>query len=101
MAIGPPNALVPAKPRSSIRTITTLGAPAGALTSKRGGGVALRTSSSVYTGLTGSGMGSTVRSGFAVTDTDGGDWAAALAARRPASGKAKAGQDLAMVFSLD
>ncbi len=44
---GPPNALVPAKPRSSTRTSSTLGAPFGAFTSKRGGGVALRASSSV------------------------------------------------------
>jgi hypothetical protein len=32
---------------SSIRTITTLGAPAGAFTSKRGGAFALRASTSV------------------------------------------------------
>jgi hypothetical protein len=40
----------------------TLGAPSGALTSKRGGGVALRTSSTVEGGYSGSGIGSTVRS---------------------------------------
>ena len=45
--IGPPNVLGPPKPMSSISTITTLGAPLGALTSNRAGGLALRASSSV------------------------------------------------------
>jgi hypothetical protein len=44
--MGPPNVLVPPKPRSSISTITTLGASLGALTSNRGGALALRASSS-------------------------------------------------------
>ena len=45
--MGPPNVLGPPKPTSSISTITTLGAPSGALTSNRAGGLALRASSSV------------------------------------------------------
>jgi hypothetical protein len=59
---GPPKVLVPAKPRSSTSTTITLGTPSGAVTSKRGGGSALRTSSSVYTGRPGSGIGRTVLS---------------------------------------
>ncbi len=47
MRIGPPNALLWPKPMSSISTITTLGAPAGAFTSKRGGAFASRASSVV------------------------------------------------------
>ena len=39
-----------------------IGAPAGALTSNRGGGVALRASNTVLCGILGSGIGSTVRS---------------------------------------
>src|SRR5215470_6822822 len=62
MRTGPPNALDWPKPMSSIRTMRTLGAPAGAFTSKRGGGVALRASSSVIGGYVGSGIGNTVRS---------------------------------------
>ena len=50
------------KPMSSIRTIRTFGAPSGALTSKRGGALALRASSVVICGVIGSGIGSTVRS---------------------------------------
>ena len=50
MWIGPPKALGMPKPMSSMRTISTFGAPAGAFTSKRGGGVALRASSSVSCG---------------------------------------------------
>src|SRR3982750_1364927 len=42
MWIGPPKALDWPKPMSSIRTMTTLGARLGALTSKRGGVFALR-----------------------------------------------------------
>ena len=34
---GPPKALVPAKPRSSMSTRITFGAPSGAFTSKRSG----------------------------------------------------------------
>ena len=45
--MGPPNVLGPPKPMSSMRTITTFGAPLGAFTSKRAGGLALRASSSV------------------------------------------------------
>ena len=60
--IGPPNALLWPKPMSSISTITTLGAPCGAFTSKRGGALALRASSSVIGVTFGSGIGSTVRS---------------------------------------
>src|SRR5262245_31511284 len=59
---GPPNALDWPKPMSSIRTMTTLGAPFGALTSKRGGALALRASISVIAGYFGSGTGRTVRS---------------------------------------
>src|SRR5262245_10479606 len=47
---------------SSISTTTTLGASSGALTSKRGGGVALRASSSRMVGGTGSATGRTLRS---------------------------------------
>jgi hypothetical protein len=47
---------------SSIRTITTLGAPSGALTSNRGGAVAFRASNSVAGGYEGSAMGRIVRS---------------------------------------
>ncbi len=47
MLIGPPKALLWPKPMSSISTITTLGAPCGAFTSKRAGAFALRASSSV------------------------------------------------------
>ena len=37
MLMGPPNVLGAPKPISSIRTMTTFGAPLGAFTSKRGG----------------------------------------------------------------
>jgi hypothetical protein len=47
---------------SSISTIRTLGAPAGASTSNRGGGVALRALNTVLVGTAGSGIGSIVRS---------------------------------------
>ena len=50
------------KPMSSISTITTFGAPSGALTSKRGGALALRASSSLMTATAGSWIGRTVRS---------------------------------------
>ena len=51
MWIGPPKALDMPKPMSSMRTMRTLGAPSGAFTSKRGGGVTLRASSSVIGGI--------------------------------------------------
>ena len=60
--IGPPNVLGPPKPMSSMSTMTTLGAPAGALTSNRGGAFTLRASSSEYVGRFGSWIGSVVRS---------------------------------------
>ena len=47
---------------SSISTMTTFGAPLGAVTSKRGGALTLRASISVYVGRRGSAIGSTVRS---------------------------------------
>ena len=47
---------------SSMSTMSTLGAPAGAFTSNRGGAFAFLTSSSVIGGYLGSGMGRTVRS---------------------------------------
>src|SRR3990170_2606067 len=60
--MGPPKALDWPNPMSSINTIRTLGALAGALTSNRGGGVALRALKTVLCGYWGSGIGSTVRS---------------------------------------
>ena len=51
---GPPNVLGPPKPMSSISTITTLGAPLGAVTSNLGGALALRASNSLYVGGFGS-----------------------------------------------
>ena len=42
-------------------TMMTFGAPFGALTSKRSGGVALRTSSTLLAGYLGSGIGSVIR----------------------------------------
>ena len=62
MWIGPPKALDWPKPMSSISTISTLGALAGALTSNRGGALALRASSVVIGASFGSGIGRTVRS---------------------------------------
>jgi hypothetical protein len=62
MWIGPPKVLGWPNPMSSNNTISTLGAPWGARTSNRGGGVALRTSSTALCGCSGSGIGSTVRS---------------------------------------
>ena len=50
MSIGPPKALDWPNPISSISTMSTFGAPAGALTSNRGGGLAFLTSSSVLCG---------------------------------------------------
>jgi hypothetical protein len=47
---------------SSISTMTTLGAPAGAFTSNRGGALARRASCSVMDGVGGSAIGKTVRS---------------------------------------
>jgi hypothetical protein len=61
MWMGPPNALDWPNPMSSIKTMSTFGAPAGALISNRGGGVAFRTSNPVLCGYCGSGIGSTVR----------------------------------------
>src|SRR5689334_5154162 len=52
---------------SSISTMRTLGAPFGASTTKRGGGVASRASKVVIDGTFGSGMGSTVRSVGVIT----------------------------------
>src|SRR5439155_10893766 len=65
-------------------TITTLGAPLGALTSNRGGGLALRASSSVYVGRLGSAMGRTVRSSFCCAETV----VAAMVSTRPRVAKA-------------
>ncbi len=59
---GPPKALLAPKPMSSISTITTLGAPCGAVTANRGGAVASRASSVVIAAGLGSAIGSTVRS---------------------------------------
>src|SRR4029079_8726594 len=64
IAMGPPKVLGCPKPMSSIRTITTLGAPFGALISKRGGALALRASSSVIGLSCGSGIGRTARLRF-------------------------------------
>ena len=50
MWIGPPKALDWPKPMSSISTMSTFGALAGALTSNRGGALALRASSVVIGG---------------------------------------------------
>ena len=60
--IGPPNAPAEPKPMSSMRTMTTLGAPFGAFTSNRGGALASRASSSVIASYFGSAIGRTVRS---------------------------------------
>src|SRR5262249_973110 len=58
MWIGPPNALDWPNPMSSISTISTFGAPAGALTWKRGGGGgALRMSSTLLGSTGGLGIG--------------------------------------------
>ena len=65
--IGPPNALLAPKPMSSISTMTTLGAPSGALTSKRGGALASRASSVVM----GFGFGSVDRQHGAVEGVGG------------------------------
>src|SRR3984893_13083673 len=58
---GPPKALDCPKPISSNKTTTTLGAPFGALSSKRGGGLALRAARSVIVGGWGGGIGKTAR----------------------------------------
>ena len=58
----PPNWVAAPNPISSINTITTLGAPAGAFTENAGGAVAFLASISVIFGNTGSGTGKTVRS---------------------------------------
>src|SRR5678815_3488677 len=72
MWMGPPKASDMPKPMSSISTIRTLGAPAGALTSNRGGGVALRAFNTVLLGTLGSGIGSIVRSVGPTTFTGAG-----------------------------
>src|SRR6266446_297188 len=76
MLMGPPEALDWPKPMSSIRTIRTFGALAGALTSNRGGGVAFRASNTVLCGYWGSGIGSRVRSVDSTTAAGAGLWAA-------------------------
>src|ERR1700729_273575 len=76
MWMGPPKALDWPKPISSIRTIRTLGALAGAFTSNRGGGVASRASKTVLWGYWGSGIGRTVRSVGYTTRACAGSWAA-------------------------
>src|ERR1700730_9239593 len=87
--MGPPKALDWPNPMSSIRTMRTLGALAGALTSKRGGGVAFRTSNTVLFGYWGSGSGSTVRSVGRTTWTGAGAWAAMGPAVRGANNRAR------------
>ena len=62
IAIGPPMAEGTPKPMSSISTTTTLGAFAGAFTSNRAGGLALRASSVVIVCVAGSAIGSAVLS---------------------------------------
>ena len=62
MWMGPPKELDWPKPMSSISTISTFGAFAGACTTNLGGGVAFRTLSTVLCGYCGSGNGNTVRS---------------------------------------
>src|SRR2546422_1029121 len=78
--MGPPKALDWPNPMSSISTMRTLGALAGALTSNRGGGVVFRTSSMVLCGYWGSGIGSTVRSLGTTTWAGAAPWAATGAA---------------------
>src|SRR5690242_18074051 len=60
MRQGRRKALLWPKPMSSMRTMTTLGAPLGALTWKGGGALALRTSISVIVATGGSLIGRTV-----------------------------------------
>ena len=64
----PPKMPAVPNPMSSINTITTLGAPAGASTANGGGATALRASSSVIAGYSGSTIGRTVRSSAPVAD---------------------------------
>src|SRR6266699_3137065 len=85
MWMGPPKALDWPKPMSSISTMSTLGALAGALTSNRGGGVAFRALSTVLCGYWGSGIGSTVRSVGSTTLAGAACWAATGAAVSGAS----------------
>src|SRR6266496_2156902 len=87
--MGPPKALDWPNPMSSISTMRTLGALAGALTSKRGGGMAFRTSKTVLCGYWGSGIGSTVRSVGSTTFAGAGAWAATGAAAIGAHTRAK------------
>src|ERR1700731_4199276 len=79
MWMGPPKALDWPKPISSISTIRTFGAPGGAFTSNRGGGVAFRASNTVLCGYWGSGIGSTVRSVGTTTRGGAASWATAFA----------------------
>src|SRR6266850_5262213 len=76
MWMGPPKALDWPNPMSSISTTRTLGASAGALTSKRGGAVAFRASNTVLCGYWGSGIGSTVRSVGSSTRAGAASWPA-------------------------
>ena len=85
MWIGPPKALDWPNPMSSISTISTLGASAGAFTSNRGGAFAFRTSSSVIVGDLGSGIGRTVRSRAPSAASGGADTAAFPAKGPPAA----------------
>jgi hypothetical protein len=78
MLMGPPNGAEWPKPMSSRRTITTFGAPFGAFTSKRGGAVALRASTSMMAGYSGSGTGNTVRSSVPAAAGAAGPFAAPL-----------------------
>src|ERR1700737_2327902 len=85
MWMGPPKALGWPNPMSSISTMSTLGALAGALTSNRGGGVALRASNTVLCGYWGSGSGNIVRSVGSTTRAGADSWAAAGATVNGAS----------------
>ena len=69
--ITPPNVVEPAYPKLSSMITNTLGAPAGALTSKMGGALACRASISVIAGRVGSAMGSTVLSTSAAAPAHG------------------------------
>src|SRR6266436_9147054 len=89
MWMGPPKALDWPNPMSSINTMSTFGAPAGALTSNRGGGVAFRTSNTVLCGYWGSGIGSTVRSVGRTTCAGAAPWAATGAAVNGAHTRAR------------
>src|SRR5262249_47368253 len=75
-------------PLRRLSAMSTWGRPAGCFTWNRGGGVALRASTSVIGGLVGSGMGSTVRS---VGPTTGGGLGACAATGSAVSETARAG----------